>query len=964
MSDGPAAASRRRRLRPLGLALLGLLLAGLGERAIRTGNVSGLGAALYAAGIAAFFAAAPRFRLEPGAAGPARGRNRAAVLVPALLAMSAVAANAVALGLYARDTLSKPAVSLWLASLVLIAAAGVVGWRANAWTPRWNEPALPESRAGRILFAGAVLAIVAGGIAARYSALDRIPVGINADEGDRAATSIQFLRGVGDHHPFGAGWYHISNVYFRLLAVALRISGEDYVGARTFGAFFGVLGLLAVIAIGARHFGWRAGLFAGGLTAVLGAVLQFSRQTSESGPTAVLWALSALFFLEGARTGRLLSWILAGLAGGFSIYFYPPGRMWPLVAALFGLYVLLRGLAVPRGRVFVSVAAAAVAALLVSSPFLWGAWTTPGSFTVRARETTIFVKENPRRLAYYNPTWSTPRLVAAQVERAFGVFNRFPDANYFWPCDRPVLPPALTVLFFLGLGGAALSVRDPRRFLLATWFLVGFSGVVVTVETPALQRMAPAILTLGLFPAIALSDVVRRVAGAAPEGAGRMRAAVAGLATAAAAVVVLGAMDVERRFYFGTYATVDGPYSYPTNTGRTVAAQGHDTWVLALGPEFHMTNSGWVRLLAPETPHGGVLSPGSTLPLPLPANRNLAFLVYPRQPYYLPLLREIYPGGVETRVEKPHNGFMYTVYRIEKDAWKARRGVLATPSKGAPATVPSFGAVPPGVSGAVVWSASLRVPRYWNYAFRAGPGPARLLVDGVPVVSVPRGTASGETVNAVARGDHFVVLEGEAAGGRGPSVEWAEAGETAAFTAAPPRWEPFPGSRLTPRGSPPGGLAGTVTIDRRPEIRRLDGALATGGLADEIHFGQPFRAEWTGFLSAPVAGTYRMTVVAPGETSISVDGRDVLATDGKTEGETSADVSLSAGRHAVAVRCRVERMPGVFEWRWTPPGGADAIVPPSALSPPAAWGVFPPQPLEALGPAEFQPRDQPVAIRW
>ena len=917
---GTAAVARGRRLRPLGLALLSLLLAGLGERAIRTGNASGLGLALYLAAIVAFFVSAPRFRLEPGAAKPAPRWAWVGALLPAVLA---VLANGAALRLYAKDVLSGPAVTLWLASLALIGLAGLLGWRASSWAPRWNEPALPESRAGRVLFAAALLAIVAGGIAARYAALDRIPPGINADEGDRAATSIQLLRGVGDHHPFGAGWYHISNVYFRLLAVALRISGENYVGARTFGAFFGVLGLLAVIAIGSRHFGWRAGLFAGGLTAVLGAILQFSRQTSESGPTAVLWALAALFFLEGARTGRLLAWILAGLAGGFSIYFYPPGRMWPLVAALFGLHVLVRGLAVPRGRVFASIAAAAVAALLVTSPFLWGAWTTPGSFTVRARETTIFVKANPFRLGYYDPAWSTPRLVAAQVERAFGVFDRFPDANYFWPSGRPVFPPALAVLFFLGLGTATLSVRDPRKFLLAAWFLVGFSGVVVTVETPALQRMAPAILTLGLFPALALSDLVRRAADAVPGDRMRERAAVAGLATAAAVVVVLGAMDVERRFYFEAYAKMDGPYSYPTNTGRTVAEQGRDTWVLALGPEFHMTNSGWVRLLAPETPHGGVLAPGSTLPLPLPANRNLAFLVYPRQLYYLPLLREIYPGGVETRIEKPHNGFMYTLYRLEKEAWRKRRGVLAAPLKGAPATVPSFGAVPPGVSGAVVWSAGLRVPRYWNYAFRVGPGPARLLVDGVPVVGVPRGRASGEAVKAVARGDHFVVLEGEAAGGRGPSVEWAEADGTAEFKAAPPRWKPFLEAGLTPRSSPPGGLAGTVTVDRRPEMRRLDGTLATGGLAEEIHYGQPFRGEWTGFLSAPVAGTYRMTVVAPGETSISVDGREVLATDGKTEGETSADVPLAAGRHAGRHPLPRPRMPGVLEWRWTPPGGVD-----------------------------------------
>jgi hypothetical protein len=961
VSAGAAAVSWPGRLRAPGFALLALLLAGLGEGAIRSGNSSGIGLALYVAAIGLLFASAPRFRLEPGAAEPLPGRGWAGPLVPAILALLA---NVAALRLYAKDALSGPAVTLWLASLGLIALSGVLGWRVNAWPPRWNEPPLPAGRAGRLLFGAAVFAIVAGGIAARYVALDRIPPGINADEGDRAATSIQYLLGQGDSHPFGAGWYHISNIYFRLLAVALRISGEDYVGARTFGAFFGVIGLLAVIAIGSRHFGWRSGLFAGGLTALLGAVLQFSRQTSESGPTAALWALAALGFLEGARTGRLLAWILAGLAGGFSIYFYPPGRMWPLVAALFGLYLLVRGLAVPRGRLVAGVAAAAVAALLVVSPFLLRAWTTPGSFTVRARETTIFVKENPRRLTYYDPAWSTPRLVAAQVDRAFGLFDRFPDANYFWPCERPILPPPLSVLFFLGLGTAALSVRDPRKFLLAVWFLVGFSGVVVTVETPALQRMAPAILTVGLFPAILLSDLVRRAGEAVPEGRSGTRAVVAGLATAAAGLLVLGMMNGERRFYFGTYARMDGPYSYPTNTGRTVAEQGRDTWVLALGSEFHMTNSGWVRLLAPGTPHGGVLAPGSTLPLALPANRNLAFLVYPRQSYYLPLLREIYPGGAETRIEKPHNGFMYTLYRVEKEVWRRRRGVLAAPAGLAASVVPSFGAVPPGVAGAVVWSAGLRVPRYWNWAFRVGPGPARLLVDGSAVVTVPRGEASGEAVRALASGEHFVVLEGEAAAGGGPSVEWAEAGGSAEFTSAPPRWEPFPAASLTARSSPPGGLAGTLTVDRRPEIRRLDGALATGGLADEIHFGRPFLAEWKGTLTAPTSGTYRMTLVAPGETTITLDGRGVLSTDGESEGETTANVPLSAGRHGVAVRCRVSRMPGVLEWRWQPPGGVDSIVPPSVLAPPEGWGVFPPQPPDVIGPKEFQPREQPVAIRW
>jgi hypothetical protein len=209
-----------------------------------------------------------------------------------------------------------------------------------------------------------------------------------------------------------------------------------------------------------------------------------------------------------------------------------------------------------------------------------------------------------------------------------------------------------------------------------------------------------------------------------------------------------------------------------------------------------------------------------------------------------------------------------------------------------------------------------------------------------------------------------VALEGSVAGGRGPSVAWASADETADFRRAPPNFEPFAEATLTPRATPAGGLAGRIDVEKRPEMRRLDGTLATGGLADEIHYGQPFRAEWTGFLTAPSSGTYRMTVVAPGEMSIVLDGKEVLSSPGLSDGDTVANVPLTAGRHTVAVRCRVTRMPGVLEWRWTPPGGSESIVPPSVLSPPVSWGVFPPQPLDMIGPAEFQPRDQPLTIRW
>ena len=76
--------------------------------------------------------------------------------------------------------------------------------------------------------------------------------------------------------------------------------------------------------------------------------------------------------------------------------------------------------------------------------------------------------------------------------RSVGVFNQFHDDGGFWPTDRPIMSGLLAVLTLLGLGWVCPRWRDPRYVLLAIWFWVGFSGVIVTVETPNVQRMATA----------------------------------------------------------------------------------------------------------------------------------------------------------------------------------------------------------------------------------------------------------------------------------------------------------------------------------------------------------------------------------------------------------------------------------------------------------------------------------------
>ncbi len=604
-----------------------------------------------------------------------------------------------------------------------------------------------------------------------------MPFGINADEGDRAATAIQIIHGTNPEPIFGNGWYWISMVYFTLLADVLRVLGIGFAQARVLGAAAGVLTTAVVTWIGARHFGWRVGLLAGASYAALAVALQFARETTEAGPTALCWALSMACFLEAARGGRTWAWVGAGLAGGCSIYFYPSGRLWALLAAAWCAYLWLHGLGGQRRAIVRGSALAAVAALLAVGPFLLDWAAHPDLLTIRAAETSVFTGDNATRLDYYRAGWSTLQLLGAQLVHAVGAFNQFHDDGGFWPTDRPLFDGLLAMLTLLGLGWTMLRPRDPRLVALALWFWVGFAGVIVTVETPNVQRLATAVPVIAIFPALAIDQLARRaewaLSGRRVGRGAATRWAVQGLT--ALLVVVLAGQQLG--FYFGTYGATDR-WPQPTGLGNAVAGEGTDTLVVTVARQYHMVNAGWVQLLAPETPRGGVEAAGSNLPLALPADSNLTFLVFPRQAAFLPYLAGLYPGGTAVPVTHPTEGLLFTLYRVPRATWAAGQGALAWPPGGAPAVgVPALGAPPPGGTtypSALTWTARLRVPQYWDYAFRAGPGPARLTIDGQAVLDVPAGTAALTTTVSLARGDHAVSYAGTLAAADAPAMlDWA-----------------------------------------------------------------------------------------------------------------------------------------------------------------------------------------------
>lgn len=890
------------------------------------------------------------------------------------LILGAGVATAIVLGVLAFDYVHRSLVrpganlvlgpALWIASLLVLLTAVSLARPLASLPPAWTTPHWPISRrAGRVLL-GTLAVLVLGACLARLVGLAHIPGGIKADEGDRAATAMSILSGNATRNIFDTGWFYISNVYFSVLALFLKVLGVGYAQARVFGGVSSVLTFVVTIWIALRHFGPRAAVLTALLGVVLGVSLQFARQTDEATPTAFLWAVSIALFLEAAREGRLWAWAGAGVAGGLSIYFYPQGRVWGALAVVLCLYFFVRLGSARRVNVLVGSLAAGLAAVLAVGPFFANIRVHPDLFFLRARQTSVFSDENPTRLAYYDPSWNDAELLWAQLKHALAIFGVRGDATEFWPTDRPVLGTTLTVLTLLGLGWFSLSWRNVPRFTLALWFWTGFAGVVVTVDTPDLERMATAVPVIPLLAAGVLDELAERLSALAiylrPGG----RRAIA-VAAAGCAFLVATALAVQQgHFYFVTYGSTER-WPQPTIQGQAVADQGPDALVMTLGHDYNQINSGWVRLLAPSVERGGMKSPGSALPLAIPAERDLSFLLYPRQEVYLPLLANIYPGGSVHRYTAPSEGLVVTIYRVPRSAVRRASGALAGPIGGPFVRVDALGTPPRNHArspASLRWTAMLRVPQYGTYDVRLVTGPARLEIDGKTVLSIPRGRPPATARLALARGVHFVALDGPARSpAQEPLLEWrAVAPAPSEGTPDLSGWQRVPSYQTMPAAEAR-GLFGTIRAAAAHPEQRLDGTLATGTLRGEIDAGGgPFVAQWEGYLRAPRAGLYQLSLRSEGPVELVVDGRTVLHTDATTDTTTRRSVFLRAGRHPVELTYHVDRSGGRLEWSWRPPGGRESIVPPSALEPPPGRGVSTRLPADALLTGHV--RDVPLVV--
>jgi 4-amino-4-deoxy-L-arabinose transferase-like glycosyltransferase len=795
-------------------------------------------------------------------------------------------------------------------------------------------PAFPDR--GELAIGALILCLAAF---MRFYRFDTVPFGTWFDEADIGLVAKHILT---DHsyRPFFVASNDHPLHFFSLVALSFHFFGVSTESIRLVTVTFGLLTVVLAFLAGREAFGNRFGLLLAFCFAIARWHVTFSRFGVYTITLPWLALITIWLLLRARRTGQVHDFAWAGLAFGLGLCFYMAGRLIAVVVGLYFLqWIITAGRSnrddpkVPRRVLWGGVAAFSLAGWFAVAPLAQFAVTHPAVYWGRVAQVSLFQRRDEANLAkalYHNTV------------KHLAMFNYRGDNNgrHNLP-GEPMLDPAMGVLFILGLGLAVSRAGHSTHFLMLILFAVGMMGGILTVdfEAPQSNRALGAIVAVLYFVALAVETLWRRL--------DRSRLALQGR-RAVSATVLLAAGSYMVYFngetFFVRQARNDRVWLEYCGQESLAAYRMReaDPRRTSLYASSFLNNHRVIQFLTPEAAASQSLTAPIGLPIRESGDRPVAIIADPDNMWIVNEVRQFYPRA-QVRLDARPSGTpaLYSM-RISREELRRLHGSTAHYWRGDSAGGPPV-AASNGMALAATWpgdapvllpfvaqfEATLYAPRYGQYELiLKSPAHAAMWLDERQVL---RGHGEQRLMWKLAEGDH--ALRVEAAGGHGPvTLQWRQPDASGIATGNP---SDIPSSSVyLPSLVPVQGLLGTYYSNESwsgPEsFSRVDPFLDM--YIHVIPLPRPYTVDWTGQIDLPAGGEWKFGLRVVGQAELAIDDRTVVKAD-HPGGDLEGKISLAQGRHRIRIHFLDDMGSSRIHLSWTPPGGAQQIVPREALLP-------------------------------
>lgn len=377
---------------------------------------------------------------------------------------------------------SKAAVPLWIMGITLT----LIG----CWKRERRADAVPWSRI-EVLY---LLLIVILSFAFRAYGAAEMPFVLSGDEGSAGLLGWEFVEGNRDNL-LSLGWFSFPALYFWLISISQTMFGRSTEAIRWVSALGGALTVASLYWAARGMFGRRTAFWASAWLSTFHVHLFFSRIAYNNIWDGLFFTIAFGAIWQGWENGWRRSFILGGLAIGFSQFFYTTSRFIPIIilAWLILLFLYKRPARAQKSGVI----SMALVSLSVFLPL--------GLLYLTDLESLLFTAS---RVSMLVPGWTaevaralgtTPLgLILEQAWITFlGLFIAELQGIYSNP-GVPMLFGISTILVVFGAFICIVRIRNPRYSLPILTLIATFVIGGLSIQAPNAQRMLllPSILAL------------------------------------------------------------------------------------------------------------------------------------------------------------------------------------------------------------------------------------------------------------------------------------------------------------------------------------------------------------------------------------------------------------------------------------------------------------------------------------